>query len=238
LQEVIEGEDYCLTAICDHGKIKASMAYNNLYQFPRDTGAGIMRETIDDQPFLDTSQILLKALKWHGIAQIDFRWSGKKKDPAYLIESNPRFWAGLYHSVKSGVDYPWLLYQLTAFKKITDIQEVEIGTKTKIPGLWALSAVHEIVEDGTHFERLKETWEEIWSQNNDENWQNRFKKFSNSIKESISVDDIKKSYNLIKAKTNDAISEFEMDDDPMASLGVLFIFSSLIRHGELPPEVE
>lgn len=51
-----------LTAICDHGEIITSMAYKNLYQFPRDTGAGIMRETIDDKPFLETARKLLKSL--------------------------------------------------------------------------------------------------------------------------------------------------------------------------------
>lgn len=238
IQDVIEGQDYCLTAICDRGEIIASMAYKNLYQFPRHTGAGIMRETIDDRPFIKTSAKLLKALKWHGIAQIDFRWSGKDTDSAYLIESNPRFWAGLFHSVESGIDYPWLLYQLTAFGKITDIGEVEIARRTKVPGLWAIPALQEIVESGTHFEELKSAWHDIWHCNDNEDWRSRFSHFSEALKESLSMKDMKISYNNIQQMASSAVSEFSSEDDPKTGLGFLFVASSLLRHGKLPPELK
>jgi len=238
IQEVIDGEDYCLTAIADKGEIITSMAYKNLYQYPRDTGAGIMRETIDDAPFIHTASQLLQSLNWHGIAQIDFRWSGKDEDAAYLIESNPRFWAGLFHSVESGADYPWLLYQLTAYGKITDIEDIAIGKRTKVNGLWAIPAVQDIIDNSTNFDQLKETWAQIWDENNDETWRARFAKLSQSFKESISIEDLKKSYAQMHDKSNSAVSEFSAQDDPKTSLGFLFIISSLLKHGELPPELK
>lgn len=79
IQEIINGKDYCLTAICDKGEIIESMAYTNIYQYPRKTGAGCMRETVDASPFMDSATKLLKSLEWHGVAEIDFRWDGKKR---------------------------------------------------------------------------------------------------------------------------------------------------------------
>jgi predicted ATP-grasp superfamily ATP-dependent carboligase len=238
LQQMVEGRDYCLTAICNHGQIEASMAYKNVYQFPRDTGAGIMRETIDDKPFIETADKLLGALKWHGLAQLDFRWNGKESDPPYLIEANPRYWAGLFHSVESGIDYPWLLYQLMAFGKITDKTPVKIGTKTKVQGLWAISAIQDVIDSGIDLEGLKNTWKEIWDKNSDESWRNRFSSLADSMKDSIDLESFQKAYKTMQNRGEEAGNEFVAEEDPKTALGFLFIASSLIRHGELPPEVK
>ncbi len=238
IQEIVEGKDYCLAALCDQGEIVAHMAYRNLHQFPRDFGAGVMRETIDDSPFLDTSKKLLKALNWNGVVQIDFRWSGEEKDPAYLIEVNPRFWAGLFHSVESGIDFPWLLYQLFAEGSVKDSCDAIIGAKTKIPGLWTLSALQDIAESEIQFEKLKRAWQQTWDSSKHENWQKRFQGLTDALRDCIDGKDmIEKVKDLHKA--GKAVkSEFTAKDDPFIGLGFLFIASSLLRHGELPPEIK
>lgn len=238
IQEVIEGEDYCLSTLCDHGEIVAHMAYKNLYQFPRVSGAGIMRETIDDEAFMGAASKLLNSLNWHGIAQIDFRWSGNPNDPAYLIEVNPRFWAGLFHSVESGVDFPWLLYQLTAHGKITDQASVDIGTKTKVPGLWTVSALQEIAESDTHFDQLRDAWQNTWNTNTDEKWKERFSTLSSALRNSVDGKEIVAKIRAMHEMGKNAKSEFDTEDDPFTGLGLLFIASSLLKHGELPPELK
>ncbi len=238
IQEIIEGRDYCVSTLCNNGEVVAHMAYKNLYQYPRDSGAGIMRETIDDAPFMEDTRALLGALNWHGIAQIDFRWSGNEADPAYLIEVNPRFWAGLFHSVESGVDFPWLLYQLAAFGKISEESHVRIGAKTKVPGLWTVSALQDIIDSETHFDELKEVWRKTWSANKDETWRNKFSNLGNALKSSIDAKDISEKIKAMREMGKGAKSEFESEDDPFTGLGFLFVASSLIRHGELPPELK
>lgn len=237
IQDVIEGEDYCLSALCDQGEIVAHMSYKNLYQFPRDSGAGIMRETISSAPFIEAAQRLLGELKWHGIAQIDFRWSGEKQDEACLIEVNPRFWAGLFHSVESGVDFPWLLYQLSAHGEVTEDSHVEIGAKTKVPGLWTLSALQDIVESETHFDRLAKVWKDMWESNSDETWREKFSHLSEALKGSVDGKDIVKKIKHMHETGRQAKSEFATQDDPFTGLGILFVASSLLKHGELPPEI-
>lgn len=237
VQQLVEGEDYCFAALCNHGEIVAHMAYKNLYQFPRDSGAGIMRETIEDTAFIETARKLLGQLKWHGIAQIDFRWSGQKQDPAYLIEVNPRFWAGLFHSVESGVDFPWLLYQLVVNGDVQNNEAVEIGAKTKVPGLWTISALQDIAESETHFDKLKEVWEQMWSDNG-EGWRKKFHDLKAALHDSVDAKDIVEKIRSMKNVGKDAKSEFASEDDPFTGLGFLFVVSSLLRHGELPPELK
>lgn len=238
VQKAIDGQDYCLSTLCDKGEIVAHMAYKNLYQFPRESGAGIMRETIDDSPFLASAKALLKALNWTGVAQIDYRWSGRSSDPAYMIEVNPRFWAGLFHSVESGVDYPWLLYQLKAFGKVEDDGHVEIGSKTKVPGLWTLSALQDVVESETHFDALGRAWSNLWHSKRGESFRDRFNDFGAALKNSVDGKDMIEKIKSMRALGKEARSEFAHGDDPFTGLGFLFIVSSLLRHGELPPELK
>jgi predicted ATP-grasp superfamily ATP-dependent carboligase len=110
IQECIAGEDYCVPVLAKAGELSAIMAYRNVSTFPREAGAGAVRETVDAEPFRAQAEKLIAATNWDGVAQLDFRWSGKAEDAPKLIEVNARFWAGIFHSMASGVDFPWLLY--------------------------------------------------------------------------------------------------------------------------------
>jgi predicted ATP-grasp superfamily ATP-dependent carboligase len=238
VQELAEGDDYCLSVVCDHGEIIESMAYRNLYKFPRKSGAGIMRETVDDAPFLDDAKTLLSDLKWHGIAQIDFMWTGDNTHKPVLIELNPRFWAGLFHSVESGADFPWLLYQLTAYGKITDMDQIVLGKKTKIPGLWALSALQGIYEDDVQFDHMKTAWGNLWDIKQNTPFMDRLKNLKTAFDQDVPFDKIFSDFKHANEQGDDAVSELDFDDDHFAGMGFLFVISSLLRHGELPPELQ
>jgi len=237
IQELVDGEDYCLCVLCDNGKIVAHMAYKNLHTFPRDSGAGIMRQTVDDKFFLDTATKLLKGLNWHGVAELDFKWNEQKDSPAYLIEVNSRFWAGLFHSVESGVNFPWLTYQLFADGKVTDNVNVDIGKKTKIPGLLTLASAQEFFDQEDSFKNLQTSWSALWSNKNNEKAQTRMTNFAKSFRNLLDAP-LLENYDKITQDDDDVISELSLGDDPMTTLGILFIVSSLLKHGELPPELK
>ena len=194
-----------------------------------------MRETVEDNVFLPSAEKLVKALNWNGVAQFDFRWSGQADDPAYLIEVNPRFWAGLFHSVQSGVDFPWQLYELASRGSIQSKDEAVLGTKTKVPGLWMVSAVQEIAESETHFDKLKET---LSRSKHSESWKERLALLKEAIVDAVDEKDIIEKIKIMGAQAKEAKSEFDADDDPFIGLGALFVVSSLIRHGSLPPELK
>ena len=234
LQEMAEGEDYCFTGLFKDGELLAHMAYRNLKSFPVDTGAGAIRETIADEVFLEPVQRLMRATRWTGVAEIDFLWNGDENTEPVLIEVNPRFWAGLFHSVKSGVDFPWLLYQLFAFGAVKDIGEAKIGETTKAPGLWLASTAQEIAQSDIQFDRLKDAW----SKPSNKNLFDKFKALTSSLGDVVDMDDacfrILESVDLAK----DSSDEWTDQKDPLSGLGVLFVLSSLARHGRLPDEVK
>ncbi|WP_411817488.1 ATP-grasp domain-containing protein [Hyphococcus sp. DH-69] len=234
IQEKVDGEDYCFTGLFRDGELIAHMAYRNLKSFPAETGAGSIRETVEDSPFVEPAAALMKATNWTGVAEIDFLWTGNSNDKPTIIEVNPRFWAGLFHSVKSGIDFPWLLYQLFTTGEIDDPPAVRVGEITKTPGLWLASTAQEIAESDIHFDRLSEAWK------SDEN-SGFFHKLGNvtsALSDAVDLDDA--CFRLVEAFdiAKHSSDEFSEVNDPFAGLGILFVLSSLARHGKLPPEIK
>lgn len=157
MQEMTEGEDYCLSALYDHGTRKASMAYRNLHRFPLDSGPGVMRETVPSARFTAIADKLMGALEWNGVAEFDFLWNEQEDSTPRLIEVNPRFWSGLFHSVESGIDFPWLLYQLCVNGEVDEPEEKEqIGTKTKLPLVWWASLLSDLGSSDEQRQTLKD----------------------------------------------------------------------------------
>lgn len=93
------------------------MVYHNVQKFPRDSGAGVIRETVDSTKFDDICETLMQEIGWAGVVEIDFLWDEKESSTPQMIEVNPRFWAALDHAITSGIDFPWLLFQLFAYSK-------------------------------------------------------------------------------------------------------------------------
>jgi predicted ATP-grasp superfamily ATP-dependent carboligase len=78
IQEAVEGEDFCSTFIFSHGEKRASMTYHNILDYPRKSGMGVVRENVDAEQLESIGAKLLHLLNWHGVAEVDFRWDGKK----------------------------------------------------------------------------------------------------------------------------------------------------------------
>ncbi|MEO1135297.1 MAG: ATP-grasp domain-containing protein [Pseudomonadota bacterium] len=234
LQEQVEGDDYCFTGLFKDGELLSHMAYRNVKSFPRKTGAGAIRETVDDGVFVEPAQRLMRETGWTGVAEIDFLWSGEDSDNPYIIEVNPRFWAGLFHSVKSGVDFPWRLYELFATGKVSHVDEATVGETTKAPGLWLASTAQEIAESDLDFTRLRKAWD---PRKND-GFLKRLKKTAGALQGVVDLDDA--CFRLLDAMdlAKNSSDEFAEHDDPLAGLGCLFVLSSIARHGRLPEEVK
>ena len=242
IQELADGEDYCLTALFDHGECKASMAYRNVHRFPpTDSGAGILRETVPDKRFKKIASDLMKPLEWNGVAEFDFLWDEREDSTPVLIEVNTRFWGGLFQSVESGIDFPWLLYKLTVTGEVEDVSEATIGTRTKMPYIWLISAVKDAISSEEDFKRIEAKGQEALGQLKDGDAWEGLKGYSAYISDYLgeTLNVTKKAKKLNKALEigRTAQNEFLNSDDPYAAFGVLFILGSLIRHGELPQEV-
>jgi predicted ATP-grasp superfamily ATP-dependent carboligase len=146
VQTAVPGEDYCATALCDRGRICAALSYRNVYAYPRHCGPGVIRETVHAPRLLEQTRRLVEATRWHGFIEVDFRWTGHADDSPYLLEVNPRFCSGMPHAIHSGVDYPWLEFQLAAGKaraaQATAL--VRVGARTQIPVVGSFAKVSAI----------------------------------------------------------------------------------------------
>jgi predicted ATP-grasp superfamily ATP-dependent carboligase len=235
LQDFAPGEDYCLTALFDRGTLKASAAYHNLSQFPHGAGAGVLRETVEEAPFLETAKALFGALGWTGVAEVDFRWDGAS-DP-YLIEVNPRFWAGLFHTVESGVDFPWMLYELAVTGEVATPAVPKLGQRTKVGGLYLLAAIQDVADSDEGFAAAKTAWAAAAQKFQSGRLLAATRELARAVTEGP---DMARAAGRLRAalrSAQNAPNELFRSDDPLVSLGVLFIVASLLRHGRLPPEI-
>ncbi len=237
VQEMVDGDDYCVPILCRDGEILAHMAYRNLGTFPRKAGAGALRETIDSAPFLQRAQTLMAHTGWTGVAELDYRWTGRPDDPPHLIEVNARFWAGLFHSMESGVDFPWLLYQLTTTGGAADDGDIAVGQRTRTPGVWLLSAIEEVAASDALFASAEQAWAEAGAKLREGALWGALVKAGQAGVSAATLQDTLAAWEAQLAESKDAPSEFSYADDPLTGLGVLFVAASLLRHGRLPPEL-
>jgi len=235
VQEYVPGQDFCLTALYDRGHRLASAAYRNLSQFPRPAGAGVLRETVADGPFLQTADKLFGALCWTGVVEADFRWDGAG-DP-FLIEVNPRFWAGLFHTVESGVDFPWMLYELAVSGRVSCPAEPRLGQRTKVGGLYLLSAIQEVAESEEGFAGLREAWGQAAHLFQSGRLLDASRELARGLGAGVDIGRTLQRLRETLRTARNAPNELFRSDDPLVSLGALFVVASLIRHGRLPPEL-
>lgn len=235
VQEFIAGEDYCLTALYDRGVRKASTAYRNLSRYPREAGAGVLRETVSDAPFLASADLLFGAIGWTGVVEVDYRWDGAREP--VLIEVNPRFWAGLFHTVASGVDFPWMLYELAATGQVATPAEPKLGQRTKVGGLHLLAAIQEIAASDESFTAVKETWTSAASKFQSGRLLEASRELARAIAAGLSMPRAAVKLRAALQSAKGAPDELFHSHDPLVSLGALFVLASLMRYGKLPPEL-
>jgi D-aspartate ligase len=131
IQELIPGggeSQFSYTALTREGRPLASLTARRTRQFPMDFGrASTFVETIEDSASAAAGIRLLGALKYTGIAEVEF-----KRDPRdgklKLLDINPRVWG--WHSLcgSAGVDYPYLLWLLTIGEPIPPTK-ARVGTR-------------------------------------------------------------------------------------------------------------
>lgn len=111
LQQKVPGTGCGVFAIYDRGKPLAFFAHRRLHEKPPRGGVSVISQSAGIDPeLLEHSRRLLDAVNWHGVAMVEFR---ADEEQAWLMEVNTRFWGSLQLAIDAGVDFPWLLYQVT-----------------------------------------------------------------------------------------------------------------------------
>ncbi len=107
IQEYIPGEGYGFFALFNQGRPRAIFMHKRIREYPITGGPSTVAESIYDEELKRQGIRLLEALKWHGVAMVEFKKDSRDGE-FKLMEINPKFWGSLDLATASGVDFPYL----------------------------------------------------------------------------------------------------------------------------------
>ena len=129
IQEYVPGINYSVAVLYNEGKARAFCCIKVHRAWPPLGGNSCFRESVPlDSKLKKYTETLLKALDWHGVAEVEFRLDSRDDIPK-LMEINPRFWGSLSVAIKAGVDFPYLLYHMTMDGDIKNVFNYKVGVK-------------------------------------------------------------------------------------------------------------
>lgn len=133
IQEYIphNGGHYSVCALFNQdSEPRAIFVYKELRQYPITGGPATFSVSVEKTDVLKYAIKLLKAMKWYGVAHLDFLIDSRDKKPK-LLEVNPRFWSSLELAILSGVDFPYLLYKMALDGDVETVTKYETGIKLR-----------------------------------------------------------------------------------------------------------
>ncbi|HRD66712.1 MAG TPA: ATP-grasp domain-containing protein [Candidatus Competibacter sp.] len=130
VQDYIPGHGAGIFALYDHGQAITFFAHQRIREKPPTGGVSVLSESVYPDPkMLDMAKRLLDAVHWHGVAMVEFRVTPEGEP--YLMEVNTRFWGSLQLAIDAGVDFPHLLYQITAHQPVATPPLYRIGCRLR-----------------------------------------------------------------------------------------------------------
>lgn len=126
-QQLISGGRESVSLFYAYGQIYACYAQRHMRIVG---GQSALRESIAVPPDIGgQAESLVREIDLEGCAEVEFR-----RDDAgnpYLMEINPRLWASTELAVRSGVDFPYLLYQWASGEKIDMVKSYPVGGRLR-----------------------------------------------------------------------------------------------------------
>jgi predicted ATP-grasp superfamily ATP-dependent carboligase len=131
LQERIKGPGAGAFALFNKGEVRAVFFHKRLREKPPSGGVSVLRESSPIDPVMrDYSLKLLKALRWHGVAMVEFKIDSRDQLPK-IMEINGRFWGSLQLAIDAGIDFPYLLYKMTRDGDIPESLDYKVGVQSR-----------------------------------------------------------------------------------------------------------
>jgi predicted ATP-grasp superfamily ATP-dependent carboligase len=132
VQEFIPGAIHDVCALFNRGEPRAVLSQKRLVMYPETGGGGIYNITTDERELKQKAVKLLRALNWHGPAQVEFKWD-KGTGRAVLMEVNGRFWGTLDLSIQAGIHFPLLTCQMAVNGDVESVYRYKVGMKYRWP---------------------------------------------------------------------------------------------------------
>jgi predicted ATP-grasp superfamily ATP-dependent carboligase len=130
IQEYIPGEVHDVCLLFNRGEPRAALTQKRIRTYPSTGGVGIQNQTTDEPELKDQAVRLLRALKWHGPAQVEFKIDSRDGLPK-LMEVNGRYWGTLDLSRRAGIDFAFLACRLALDGDIDPVVEYEVGVTAR-----------------------------------------------------------------------------------------------------------
>lgn len=112
LQEYCSGEGVGVEVLFQAGEVVAMLQHRRLKEVPSTGGVSVIAVTEAVDPLLAGQAItLLRALKWEGVAMVEFKYD-RSTQRAALMEVNGRYWGSMALSSRAGIDFPLYQWQL------------------------------------------------------------------------------------------------------------------------------
>src|SRR5919106_2124795 len=107
IQAMVPGQGRGIFALCDHGEPLVWFAHERLRDVqPTGSGSSLRRSAPLDERLRAPAERLLRAMRWHGPAMVEFR--APDTGTPVLLEVNGRFWGSLQLAIAAGADFPRL----------------------------------------------------------------------------------------------------------------------------------
>jgi hypothetical protein len=141
LQEFVPGDGYGIFALFSDGKPRAWFAHRRLRDVVATGSGSAFRESIPLDARMKTyAERLLTALRWHGVAMVEFKVDSRDGVPK-LMEVNGRFWNSLPLAIAAGMDFPFLLYRLAIDGDIAPMNSYKVGVRSR----WLLGDLRHLI---------------------------------------------------------------------------------------------
>ena len=133
IQEYIPpgGGAYGVCALFDaQSQPKAVFVHRRLREYPVSGGPSTLRESVHHPKLVELGIQMLKALNWYGVAMVEWKVDPRDGEPK-LMEVNPKFWGSIELAIYSGVDFPYLLYQMAVEGDVPPVFEYKDGIQCR-----------------------------------------------------------------------------------------------------------
>ena len=140
-QEFVEGTGAGYFALMREGELRAEFAHARLRDV-RPTGSGsALRVSVQPDPKIrEAALAILTALKWHGVAMVEFRQ--RADGTPVFLEVNGRFWNSLALTVYAGADFPAMLARMAEQGDVAPQMNYRSGVRCR----WMLGDFRHLLE--------------------------------------------------------------------------------------------
>ena len=140
-QEFVAGTGAGYFALMHEGELRAEFAHRRIRDVrPTGSGSAYRESVLPDARIRESSLKILHALKWHGVAMVEFRQ--RPDGTPVFLEVNGRFWNSLPLAIYAGVNFPGLLAEMAARGDIQQQSGYRVGVRCR----WLLGDLRHVLE--------------------------------------------------------------------------------------------